>query len=354
MSNSVANLKCTDCDFFTNDPICFLDHKLIIHEGIFMDDQYICDFCDQGFRTADLLDQHVDQEHPANDNENGSQNEINEDEEVDDEDDYEINNKKKSNYKSLHKSLPLRVMFRQMNICFSDSGKTNKKIKYIFNYEKAFDIPKYKIKCVLCNQHFDTPFYLGEHYITNHPSYEDQLFLDDSHQSSFPGFQLLELLEVIKFPSRKEMIQLIDKLCGICCKHYAIYNYKNNNNIFTRITSDDLDNFYDTNVFNDGYVSDTEIDVINKKENMIIKRDEIKDLSYPLIMRCCDGNICHECLKTHLTESKLGGLIKCPFCMKDHTRHDLDYIKIYENGDCDKKLWEEWWKKNDRVDKLAF
>jgi hypothetical protein len=211
----------------------------------------------------------------------------------------------------------------------------------------------------MCDQLFETQFYIGEHFTTSHTTFEDQILLDsDKPETSFPGFELLELLNVISFLTIVQIKKIINKKCTICCHDYALYNFKKVGQKYDFINSRDLDSLFDDNVFNDESVSDTELDVISNSNTKIkIKKkncDTIDDLKYPIMMTCCEAIVCHHCIQKYLKRNELKGLIICPFCTKDHTIKNSDYVYITELGNIDRRAWIEWWKHNDRIDILAF
>jgi len=43
----------------------------------------------------------------------------------------------------------------------------------------------------------------------------------------------------------------------------------------------------------------------------------------PIKLKCCDKYICKSCLLNHIM---ITDTLICPFCIKDHTRNDLEYI----------------------------
>jgi hypothetical protein len=100
---------------------------------------------------------------------------------------------------------------------------------------------------------------------------------------------------------------------------------------------------------------DFKIGLTFKEKSILRAKTEIKDPRLincinkfrmseclPVIMNCCQQNICTECIKLNIMNTDS---IICLFCKKDHTRTDLDYIKIVEITDeIDSTRWDEWWK----------
>ena len=357
-------LKCSNCEFTTTDPICLLDHNMIVHEGAFSGDQYMCDYCEQCFQSEELLNSHIDSDHPdneddndndeTNDNENNDNNNGNEDIQSSCSDSYIVNNEYTMSI------TPLKVMHRERKSYFTETGEMRNKFEYKLSFDNCIvRTPEKKIKCPMCDQLFETQFYLGEHFTTSHTTFEDQMLLDNNMpETSFPGFELLELLNVISFLTMTQIKKIINKKCTICYHDYTLYNFKKVGQKYDLINSRDLDLLFDDNVFNDESISDTELDVIsNNKAKIKIKEkscDIIQDLKYPIMMACCEAIVCHHCIKKHLMRNELKGLIICPFCTKDHTITNSDYVYIIEPSNIDKQAWIEWWKRNDRINMLAF
>jgi hypothetical protein len=282
-------IRCNYCEFETTDIICLMDHTMILHDNLY-GYVYECDMCDSNFETEGALDDHMLQMHAINTNDSGDDTD-NEEHVV------EINHQITQN------------------------------ISYL---------------CPSCNLGFRTQFHLGEHFTQNHQSYQDQTLLDNNvKDASFPGFEILEHMDVITIPTRKKISMLIknETCCDICCKLYAIYNYKNIDKMEKRrITMHDLDQLLHKPTHG---VSIYDEDLDNKMTTR----------SYPIIMMCCDNIICNNCIKTYLMSS---AYIKCPFCNNDHTKYNIKHIKIIDPITYDKKAWMKWWRKNDKIDLLAF
>ena len=71
-------------------------------------------------------------------------------------------------------------------------------------------------------------------------------------------------------------------------------------------------------------------------------------------MMCCGNNVCHNCIKENAFEHNN---IVCMFCKIDHSvrSENVKYISQIEiHSKFNKKSWQEWWSKNDKLDMLAF
>lgn len=174
-----------------------------------------------------------------------------------------------------------------------------------------------KFQCQICHLKFRSQNHLGEHFMENHQSYEDQLELDQNiNTTSFPGFEVLAEIEYSSFPENENYY---DQQCEICCEQYLVGHDKK----IKLINSSYLDE----------YVGET---------------------LYPVIVDCCKNNhTCHKCLAGYLNESYLNGMLYCPFCQQDRTRYGLKYLSITDIQ-CNKKTWQQWWIEKDRLDILAF
>lgn len=168
-------------------------------------------------------------------------------------------------------------------------------------------------KCPICNNSYSSINMMGEHFMLSHNRYEDYCLLDDKMENfGFPGFEILEYIGMIK---KVDSSIYENETCPICYEVYNQYgnkinNYNNNYDI----------KFYDINL---------------KYHNEKI---------LPLVLSCCKMHICYECLETYLT---LTNSIVCPFCKKDHTKQDIEYIiEIIQSDIIDNKKWINWWTRN--------
>jgi len=98
---------------------------------------------------------------------------------------------------------------------------------------------------------------------------DEQLQLDNViNHSAFPSFQILNHMNVISIPNKVK--DFYDKECCICCNCYSMFTY-----------IDDLDN-----------------------------NDLVQQYNVPLIMSCCNSDICQSCLKKHLLQRAIISLGK--------------------------------------------
>jgi len=140
-------------------------------------------------------------------------------------------------------------------------------------------------KCPLCDKIYLNQHLLGEHFILAHNNYEDYCDLDDKIiRNGFPGFEILELLGMINIENNDEILEK----CSICYENFDL------------------------------------------------------DEKTPTLLNCCKINICYYCLENHLTKTNS---VICPFCKKDHTNTNLDYLIIMEQDEkIDPTKWVDWWK----------
>ena len=219
-------------------------------------------------------------------------------------------------------------------------------------------------ECMVCKNKYTTPNMLGEHFFLSHNNYQDYAQLDETISDGFPGFELLEYIGMITYsliddvPGGIKYLMKKDKRCPIC---FGIYKYKQSKYRYDKDKYKDIVN----------YGSDTEL-VINEPSRYIIgpffcdeilheeKKDaiiEIKDKKLldaineirlterlPIMMNCCECTTCEECLEKYITYSNS---IICPFCKKDHTRDEFDYITIIvPSNTTDREKWLPWWEKH--------
>lgn len=366
-------IYCDQCPFHTNDQICMMDHTMIYHDGMF--NEYACDRCSAYFQSMHELDDHIESMHPKktfkkmekkvnsrsitpsvqpeNDEDvdygepivrrienieeypvnvtekNASQyvdithtekNKINEHEKL---------SEKKSQFTRLSRST---IISKIENINKNNVDKNLENEYSEDEYEEephilsSEEIAKQKLhkwssirgkfQCQICQLKFTSQEYLGEHFMVNHHSYEDQLELDlKLKTTSFPGFEVLEEIKYLSFP---ELHEFKEKSCEICCEDYLI---SHNSNIKT---------------VNSLYVDYYEGDIL-----------------YPIVMKCCENNhACHKCVKGYLNENYLNGMLYCPFCQQDRTQYGLSYLQVTEIM-CNKKIWEKWWSRGDKLDILT-
>lgn len=154
-----------------------------------------------------------------------------------------------------------------------------------------------KYECPVCHLKFSNSFVLGEHFILDHNDYDTLCSLDVRNHNGFPGFNILEKIMMINFLLDESILD--QEYCDICTFDYNL-------NLNEPRTEQIIDN--------------------NRT---------------PLIMNCCQMNICCDCLMNHIIETDS---IHCPFCRKDHTRGDWEYIIfIEETNKTNREIWEAWW-----------
>lgn len=338
-------LYCDQCSFHTNDQICMMDHTLIYHDGAF--NEYACDRCNAYFQSMTDLDEHIAISHPKKTlkRENNENKKIEEppgaEVEYDDEDelDYEENEmpslstEKKAiepeePSQSEISSKPILPKIKissgifgapkvTKDLCESDDEPQLTPEEIAQQNLRKWSSSSGKFQCQICHLKFRSQNHLGEHFMLNHQTYEEQLELDKHlNTTSFPGFEVLTDIEYCSF---QENEHYYGKQCEICCEEYLIGHNKK----IKIINSSYLDEF-------------------------------TGETLYPMVTECCQNNhACHKCLSGYLNESYLNGMLCCPFCQQDKTRYGLKYLSIVDIQ-CDKQTWQRWWSKNDRVNILAF
>ena len=341
--------KCDLCEFETHDQICLLDHTLINHDGLFSDN-YFCDECDNSFATIRQLDDHIkihkatkvdvdDKTEDSDDTDDKADDKTDDKTDDDTQDDAKndeteakegeiVENESKENDKI--KINKIKIIKQKSTYDLHKYCPTcgyNKSVKSI--NKKIISIKKYD--CPICNRQFRTMKLLNDHFTNTHQSYDSLKDLDKKINNTFLGFELLDLLKVVKLQSIIDIKKLVSETCLLCCESFHMSNYIDNKIINFKM----LDNL--TNI-NKKYKFFDDCAKINKD-----------NIYYPLTITCCNTNVCHKCIIAHFT--KINDII-CPFCDKNHNKIKLDYIKIYSIGKTNKIAWENWWKKGDRINLL--
>ena len=391
-NNDPDLLQCENCNFRTKDPICLLDHNMIVHEGAF-NDQFYCDYCARDFMTMEQLDDHINLEHSDEDSEyenynNNVQQENNQDNQdaQDNQDDQdEENSEENSEDEQETQNNPtnlgsMHATIATLTATLNSLSATNARLRLLRSpiiggisqsLYSRYATKNGPYECPTCELRFNTPFYLGEHFTESHRSYEEQLSLNETTpETSFPSFRVLAEMGVIVVPygnDNRYIKKYSNEKCLICCKHYSIYNVSHEGELINHC--DDLDNLYEFDfeystsslsqvIFHDDPIILSESIVHYKRckneyGEYMNKSKNIKQIRFPLTMACCKTDICHDCLKQYLQSRGLNGTIKCPYCMIDHTKYDIDYIRIVDIEKFNKQSWQQWWMKNDRIDMLT-
>jgi len=253
--------------------------------------------------------------------------------------------------------------------------KDQMKKKYKNKNKKNNNSSQHKISCPVCERQFASQYHLGDHFIFMHNNYTDQLVLDIKKQNtSFPGHDVLVAINMISYPKLSEITKN-DQCCMICTNTYKYaeekyepeyndimeddFNFASSIDDIGIVKQIDMNSFFvDKKELKDFKLKthdDFKIGLTFKEKSILRAKTEIKDPRLincinkfrmseclPVIMNCCQQNICTECIKLNIMNTDS---IICLFCKKDHTRTDLDYIKIVEITDeIDSTRWDEWWK----------
>jgi len=202
--------------------------------------------------------------------------------------------------------------------------------------------------CPSCGNRYTTPNLLGEHFINSHNSYDDIMALDlQSEVKGFPGFELLEIIGMIDEIDPYQDIKYGRK-CPICFRMYKLKESP-----YEQGTLEDIDQAYsdsELEVNRDTLLDHCKSIYINRKKRKIKLRDirliewynkDAQREKLPVEMTCCNQRLCYDCLEQYLT---INNFVICPFCNKDHTREDWDYVTICEIDDnIDSSKWQTWW-----------
>lgn len=178
---------------------------------------------------------------------------------------------------------------------------SNNNIPEISLYDTILSHPNGKFECPICKKKYITQAHLGEHFTITHNDYTEQLVLDNKNITGYPGFEILELIGMILPLDKKELHHIIseNKECDICDIKYSL-----------------------------------------------IDKNESSENSYPMLLTCCKSYICKMCIEKH---TSFTNSIKCPYCLVDHTKNNLDYITIIEFDNCNKESWLKWKIRNSHI-----
>lgn len=211
------------------------------------------------------------------------------------------------------------------------------------------------VKCPSCSETFESQFYLGEHFMSAHQSFEEMMALsNDVRNFVFPGFELLELINMIEFTidgypvdgscfkrSHIYLKKVMDKKCTICCVNYTLPLQVENITISSTKSLDEMDWFepkFKAKFFCCQQLTQKHHAKSTEKEQF----DWNHIQRYPLTLTCCKTDICHVCLRQFLESKECGGQMKCMFCKFDHTFTGDNFIKIMEPAKFNKS-WKKWW-----------
>lgn len=148
--------------------------------------------------------------------------------------------------------------------------------------------------CYVCEKKYNSEYFLGEHFMANHDNYDDLGTLDNNKLTGFPGFDLLQLINMICYPHDYNNPPKHATECSICTQPYG-------------------------------------------DSTMVL----------PVELTCCQTVLCKECLEKSLNATNA---LKCLFCKHDHSRDDVDFIYVVETDgvNLDKTRWTTWRKKHSK------
>lgn len=302
-----SGIKCNICNEHFLDTTALWDHNLIYHEGAFKD-TYICNVCSEEFEYQDDYQDHMNTFHIEKKQEDDAVSDDSNEEELE-----------------LPQSKPRRNRFRRF-----------------FKVPKA--TPKYE--CSVCKQKFMSPAYLGNHYLEQHSTYDQNLVLDHNSHDGFPGFDILEIIGMIDIMNKNDMKNLFISFncCPICQTKFDFYHKDNTQEI-------ESDNECDTRIHNkrsirERFATLNEMNLQFKCDMALFYTMKTNFDHSPIQTSCCKKHICKDCIKQHIMFSNS---VKCPFCLYDHTRADWNYITVYEPSKYNKKSWLAWKKRNSHI-----
>jgi hypothetical protein len=151
--------------------------------------------------------------------------------------------------------------------------------------------------------------------MTTHNDYDDLGELDNTESESYPTFDVLNKIGMMRFMTIYDDIK--DKMCSICCKEYRGFKKS--------FTDDDIKR----KDFREKYTMfycDTQLMSIQNNINIPVN---------PIKLLCCKTIMCSNCLIQHIKLKK--GEPECPYCRKNHTQYKKKYI-IFDERYINKRL----------------
>jgi len=203
------------------------------------------------------------------------------------------------------------------NIAYGDNSGSDSDLAIKSN-------PNGKYKCLFCSKNYSTEEILGEHFLRKHNEFDTMGKLDTkSHIVGFPGSDILEHIGMIEtYFTKLSFDYFIRKQ----------FQEQNEQNIDTPNVATSVPNSEPIKCI----MCDEQYNIEIIEDNNSAGKSE---LVRPIIMKCCKKSICETCLQSHLNNTKS---CSCPFCRKDHTRYDLDYIKIIDETGDTNSSWLKW------------
>lgn len=224
---------------------------------------------------------------------------------------------------------------------------------YDIDEEEIDNIPTIsygRFVCTICDNRYLTEQQLGTHFMISHNSYDAFMELDlDTNHDGFPGLELLQHIQMLVVLDGRYLERIIENKeeCDICNEIFRskIISKENINE-----TKDDMyldsrikyyhndDNYIATSQYPDNIIKD-----IITEPNLLRYVYKFKDgYGVPIEMQCCGKKLCYECLEKTLKQNQN---IICPFCTKDHTVKNQEYIIVFEPYTTNSS-WNNWWRKH--------
>ena len=170
-------------------------------------------------------------------------------------------------------------------------------------YERVYKESEYgEYECKICSRKFISNERLNDHFMSLHSSYDDTLQLDETTIGGFPGFNILQHMDVFNFTTEP-----INNICPICLEEYEI------NDIVKEKESFDYSKYID---------------------------DDDSTNNYPVKIHCCNQCLCCQCLREHIRHKNK---ITCPFCQYNYEISNGQFLIIPKCENIfNKSLWIKW------------
>jgi hypothetical protein len=150
-------------------------------------------------------------------------------------------------------------------------------------------------------------------------------FLDKKNQIGYPSLDILEKINMITFLSNDEIKTIHDNNCPICLHNYKKIElndkFSHNSSILINLINNEYNKTLELNFDDD--------DITDRLNNV-----------YAIKTKCCENNICINCLKTNIMYTQQ---VICPFCNLDFSITDKKYIEEIVPDKMNIHTWIDWW-----------
>ena len=387
-NNNIAIYECPNCLFLFNDFIALNDHILIVHDNVFEEQIYSCDICGQEYNSQLELTDHL-RVHVAKRRIAIKMPDILAPEQQKVKRKGSISASSGSESGSISGSDGAFIDIPDFSKSveqiirspiFHGKSEASRKRNIISESESDSDDddleidniptnPRGRHQCSFCRRRYLTEHMLGSHFMIAHGRYDGMLQLDnDTQRIGFPGYDILIAINMINEPLKKDLEKLLIKKteCNICRENYRApeqqykpsefkmdYDYDSDTevNYGSPVPRPQLAKTYSWDDMSIG-LNTREVDYAQVVHNYVREPELVAVINkfiaisrMPIQMACCQNLLCTKCLEELLANSHN---LVCPYCFKDHTQYDKQFIVFHEVGKTNKKAWTDWWLRGDK------